>query len=79
MAKRDYGPLVQQLRAESVKSEQQRSLPPDAIAEVVERALTTRRAPTRCLVGRDARVRALLAWLLPDRAMDALIAQFLRP
>jgi NAD(P)-dependent dehydrogenase (short-subunit alcohol dehydrogenase family) len=78
-AKRNYGPLVQQLRAESVKSEQQRSLQPDAVAEVVERALTARRAPTRCLVGRDARVRALLSWLLPDRAMDALIAQFLRP
>ena len=78
-AQRNYGSLVQQLRAESLKSEQQRSLPPDAVAEIVERALTARRAPTRCLVGRDARARALFASLLPDRAMDALIARFLRP
>lgn len=78
-AERLYGPLVAQLRAESVKSEQQRSLPPGAVAEMVERALTARRAPTRHLVGHDARARAILAWLLPDRAMDALIARFLRP
>lgn len=78
-AERLYGPLVAQLRAESVKSEQQRSLPPGAVAEMVERALTARRAPTRHLVGHDARARAILAWLLSDRAMDALIARFLRP
>jgi hypothetical protein len=72
--RRNYGPLVQQLRAESVKSERQRSLQPDTVAEIVERALIARRAPTRRLVGRDARARALLARLLPDRAMDAVIA-----
>jgi NAD(P)-dependent dehydrogenase (short-subunit alcohol dehydrogenase family) len=73
-----YRPLVETVRAESIKTERQRSLPPEAVAKIVERAITARRARTRYLVGRDAQVRAALARLLPDRAMDALIAQFLR-
>ena len=77
-AESQYGPLVQKVRAESVKAEQERSLPPDAVAKIVEHALTVRRARTRYLVGRDARLRAALDYLLPDRAMDALIARFLR-
>ena len=77
-AQSQYGPLVQKVRAESVKAEQERSLAPDAVAKIVEHALTVRQARTRYLVGRDARLRAALDYLLPDRAMDALIARFLR-
>jgi hypothetical protein len=52
-------------------------LPPQAVAEVVERALTVRRPRARYIVGRDARTQAILARPLPDRALDAVIARAL--
>jgi NAD(P)-dependent dehydrogenase (short-subunit alcohol dehydrogenase family) len=45
--------------------------PPDAVAEVVEKALTAERPHTRYLVGRDAKIRAGFQWL-PDRLRDRL-------
>jgi NAD(P)-dependent dehydrogenase (short-subunit alcohol dehydrogenase family) len=53
-------------------------LPPEAVAEVVEDALTARRPRTRYVVGREARALATLARVLPDRALDALVARALR-
>jgi NAD(P)-dependent dehydrogenase (short-subunit alcohol dehydrogenase family) len=50
-------------------------LPPERVAEVIEHALTARRPRTRYLVGRDAKLRACLHDLLPDRAWDALLAR----
>jgi hypothetical protein len=44
------------------------------VAEVIERALTARRPPVRVLVGTDARLGALLKWLLPHRWFDAVLA-----
>ncbi|MGZ4390341.1 MAG: hypothetical protein ACXVZL_13270, partial [Gaiellaceae bacterium] len=41
----------------------------EAVAAVVERALTAKRAPTRVLVGRDARIRAVIE-RFPDRLRD---------
>lgn len=52
-------------------------LPPEAVAEVVGKALTARRPRTRYLVGRDAKSQALLARLLPDRAYDPIVARVL--
>lgn len=55
-----------------------KGLPPDAVARAVEHALTAPKPKTRYLVGRDARIRALLTWL-PDRLVDRLIlSQFRR-
>ena len=48
-------------------------LPPEAVAEVVARALRVRRPRTRYLVGRDAVAQAWLGRLLPDRTRDALV------
>jgi NAD(P)-dependent dehydrogenase (short-subunit alcohol dehydrogenase family) len=48
-------------------------LPPEAVAEVVGKAVTTRRPRARYVIGRDAKVQAIAARLLPDAAMDALI------
>ena len=45
--------------------------PPDAVAEIVEKALTADRPRTRYLVGRDARIRAGFE-RLPDRLRDRL-------
>jgi NAD(P)-dependent dehydrogenase (short-subunit alcohol dehydrogenase family) len=50
-------------------------LPPAAVAEVVEDALTARRPRTRYVIGREAKAQAMLSRLLPDRAFDALIAR----
>jgi NAD(P)-dependent dehydrogenase (short-subunit alcohol dehydrogenase family) len=76
-AERLYGDMITALRAEADKIDRERGLPPQAIAEVVGAALTARRPRTRYLVGRDAKLRARAAALLPDRAMDALISRAL--
>jgi NAD(P)-dependent dehydrogenase (short-subunit alcohol dehydrogenase family) len=52
-------------------------LPPEAVAEVVGKAVTARRPRARYVVGRDAKVQAIAARLLPDRALDALIRRAL--
>ena len=48
----------------------------DAVAEVVEHALTAPRPPARALVGRDARIRAGVE-RLPDRLRDRVYARVL--
>jgi NAD(P)-dependent dehydrogenase (short-subunit alcohol dehydrogenase family) len=45
--------------------------PAEAVAEVVEKALTAERPRTRYLVGRDAKIRAGFEWL-PDKLRDRL-------
>ena len=52
-------------------------LPPGAVAEVVGKAITSPRPRARYVVGRDAKVQAIAARLLPDAAMDALIRRAL--
>ena len=49
-------------------------LPPEAVAEVIARALTTGRPRPRYLDGRDARIAALLTYL-PDRLRERLLAR----
>ena len=72
-----YGRLIEAIRAETVKIEQERGLPPSAVAEVIGTALTASKPKTRYLVGRDAKLRAAIAKRMPDRAMDALIGRAL--
>jgi NAD(P)-dependent dehydrogenase (short-subunit alcohol dehydrogenase family) len=50
-------------------------LPPQAVADVVTHALTADRPRTRYLVGREAKMRARLAKVLPDRLFDRMIAR----
>lgn len=68
-----YGPIIERVKARA-RNGPTRGLPPDAVARVVEQALTARRPRTRYLVGRDARARA---WFqrLPDRWRDRIIAR----
>ena len=54
-----------------------RAIPAEVVARVVARALTASSPRARYLVGKDARLRAALKWLLPDRAQDRLLAWFL--
>ena len=55
-----------------------RAIPPDAVAQAVEHALTAVRPRTRYLVGRDAKIRALMIKLLPDRLSDRLMTWILK-
>jgi NAD(P)-dependent dehydrogenase (short-subunit alcohol dehydrogenase family) len=52
-----------------------RGIPPGRVAATIEKALTASRPRTRYLVGGDARGQALLGRILPDRAIDWLIAR----
>jgi NAD(P)-dependent dehydrogenase (short-subunit alcohol dehydrogenase family) len=73
-----YGDLVRVLRAQSERIDRESGMDASEVADVIARAMTSRRPRTRYLVGSDAKLRARVAWLLPDRAMDALIARALR-
>jgi hypothetical protein len=44
----------------------------------VGRAVTARRPRARYVIGREAKIQAVAARLLPDRALDALVARALR-
>ncbi len=55
-----------------------RAMPVQIVAEVVAQALTTPKPKTRYVVGRDAKIQAAAAWLLPDRLRDRLLAKVLR-
>jgi NAD(P)-dependent dehydrogenase (short-subunit alcohol dehydrogenase family) len=70
-----YGRLIEGLRRQTVRIEQKTGLEPRAVAEVIGRALTAKRPRTRYLVGTDAKIRAALATLLPDRLMDRMIVR----
>lgn len=54
-----------------------RAIPAEAVARVVADVLTASRPRARYLVGADARFRAMLKWILPDRVQDRLLAWFL--
>ena len=70
-----YGRLLDRVRARIARG--MGGLPPDDVAQVVERALEATRPRTRYLVGTDARLRALMQSLLPDRARDAVVRRAL--
>jgi NAD(P)-dependent dehydrogenase (short-subunit alcohol dehydrogenase family) len=72
-----YGGLVATMRAQAMKQPEE-GLPPATAAEVIAKALTAKRPRARYLVGRDAKIAARMARVLPARAMDALIAAAVR-
>lgn len=72
-----YGPLVEAIQGRVGQLEGS-AIPAQRVADAVRHALTASRPRTRYLVGNDARLRALLRWLLPDRWGDSLMARLLR-
>jgi NAD(P)-dependent dehydrogenase (short-subunit alcohol dehydrogenase family) len=68
-----YGSLVDTLRGEAMKQGEKGDAP-EAVADVIVAALTARRPRTRYLVGREAKIQAALARVLPARAFDAVLA-----
>lgn len=55
----------------------QRAIPPDEVARAVEHALLAPRPKTRYLVGTDAKIRALMVKLLPDRLADWVLTRII--
>jgi len=70
-----YGPMVEALRKGSERIAQQTGVEPRVVAEVIGRALSANRPRTRYLVGRDAKIRASVAKVMPDRMMDRAIVK----
>ncbi|HKT33475.1 MAG TPA: SDR family oxidoreductase, partial [Nitrospira sp.] len=58
---------------ETVTQAAARAIPPEAVVEAVLNALTARRPKTRYLVGRDAKIRAMMVKWLPDRFQDWIL------
>jgi NAD(P)-dependent dehydrogenase (short-subunit alcohol dehydrogenase family) len=71
-AKQLYGKRIEQARDNAVKMSNG-AIPAIEVAKVVHRALTASRPRTRYVVGREAKIAARLAWLLPDKVMDWII------
>jgi NAD(P)-dependent dehydrogenase (short-subunit alcohol dehydrogenase family) len=72
-----YGKRLANLQ-EGARRTAARGIPPEKAAEAIADALTARRPRTRRRVGLDAQGQVLLRRLLPDRALDRLLAAFLR-
>jgi len=76
----DFTAGVDALVAKTYGGEPKGSARPEAIAEVIETALTTRRPKARYLVGSTARSIVLAHALLPDRAWDRFLGtQYPKP
>ncbi|HEX5544615.1 MAG TPA: SDR family NAD(P)-dependent oxidoreductase, partial [Nitrospira sp.] len=72
-----YKPVVAAVR-KVVGEASKRAISPDAVAKVVEDALTAPTPKTRYLVGADAKLRALMVRLLPDRISDRILSWILK-
>ena len=55
-----------------LRSTGERGVPPEQVAETIERALTARRMRARYVVGRDARAMIAIRRLLPDLVFDRI-------
>jgi len=69
-----YGKTIERFRG-AVRRTAERGIAPDKVAKAIEHALAASRPRTRYLVGADARGQALAKRLLPDRALDRVIAR----
>lgn len=70
--RRLYGDALDALR-EAARGMEARAVSPDPVIDAISQALFADRPRTRYLVGAEARIRAVLAKLAPDRLQDALI------
>jgi NAD(P)-dependent dehydrogenase (short-subunit alcohol dehydrogenase family) len=61
-----------------IANAERQAISADAVADAVEHALTARRPRTHYLVGKDAKLRAALAAVLPQPTLDFMHRWFLR-
>ena len=69
-----YGGMIRSYR-ETVRNVAARGVPSEQVAEAIEEALTAQRPKTRYLIGRRAKIQALLGTVLPDRLFDRVVAR----
>ncbi len=72
-----YEPMVAAVR-KVVDEAAKRAIAAEVVAKVVEEALTARVPRTRYLVGTDAKIRAFIGKILPDRTIDRLLTTVLK-
>jgi NAD(P)-dependent dehydrogenase (short-subunit alcohol dehydrogenase family) len=72
-AERLYGKMIAAVRSRTERIERETGCEPREVAEAIGTALTADRPKTRYLVGKDAKMRARMAAILPDRVMDRMI------
>ena len=75
--RRLYGRLIAAVQKQTAKIATETGIEPREVAEAIGRALTAKRPRARYLVGRDAKMRAPAAAVLPDRVMDRLVGRAL--
>jgi NAD(P)-dependent dehydrogenase (short-subunit alcohol dehydrogenase family) len=73
-----YGRTIAAVRARTERIDRETGSEPGEVAEVIGEALTSKRPRARYVVGRDAKVRARMSKILPDRVMDRMITRALR-
>ncbi|MEA2152661.1 MAG: hypothetical protein QOI18_894, partial [Solirubrobacteraceae bacterium] len=56
----------------TLRSTAERGVPPEQVAETIERALTAKKMRSRYVVGRDARAMIIARRLLPDHVFDRI-------
>ena len=69
-----YDGQIAAIRKMAEKSAEE-AVPPIEVARAVAHALISEKPKTRYLVGRDARIQAVLARVVPDRQRDWLMAR----
>jgi NAD(P)-dependent dehydrogenase (short-subunit alcohol dehydrogenase family) len=67
-----YGDVAEKLD-KVLEETGRRGIPPEAVAETIEKALTSSRMPSRVLVGRDAKMMLAVRRVLPDRVFDRIV------
>jgi NAD(P)-dependent dehydrogenase (short-subunit alcohol dehydrogenase family) len=67
----EYG-HVPQAMDKVLKDTAKRGVPPELVAETIERALSAKRMKSRYVIGRDARAMIVVRRLLPDHVFDRL-------
>jgi NAD(P)-dependent dehydrogenase (short-subunit alcohol dehydrogenase family) len=72
-----YQAVAKSIR-EAMSQAAARAIPPDAVVKAVLHALTAKRPKTRYLVGRDAKLRAMMLKWLPDRLQDWVLKKVLK-
>jgi NAD(P)-dependent dehydrogenase (short-subunit alcohol dehydrogenase family) len=69
---RQYGDVPEKMD-KVLQEAGRRGIPPEAVAEAIEKALGASRMPARVLVGRDARAVLAARRILPDRVFDRIV------
>jgi NAD(P)-dependent dehydrogenase (short-subunit alcohol dehydrogenase family) len=69
-----YADAMQAVR-EAAAQAAKNAIDPSEVARAVEQALTATKPRTRYVVGRDAKIRAAMALIVPDRVRDGLVTK----